>query len=428
MNFHEFNLDSRLMTRIRRAGYIEPTPIQNDAIPAAIAGKDLIGTAQTGTGKTAAFVLPILQRLLTGPRKRTRALIVTPTRELAEQIHEVIRTMGAGTGLRSATIYGGVGAGPQIQALQSGVEILVACPGRLLDHIQQRRAKLGTVEILVLDEADRMLDMGFLPDVNRILTHLPARRQTMLFSATFPSEIERLAARHLSQPQRIAIGLRAPARTVSHALFPVPQHLKSALLLALLRSTESDSVLIFTRTKHRAERLARQIEQAGFRATRLHGNRSQGQRQAALKGFKTGRYQIMVATDIAARGLDVDNISHVINFDMPDTADAYIHRIGRTGRAERNGEAFTLVTEQDGDLIRTLEKIMRKPLLRRTLPGFDYKAAPPPRPAVSSRKPRGTTAARNRHAGGTRKPRTAAPAATRSRRVRQRSKKIAAAA
>jgi ATP-dependent RNA helicase RhlE len=427
VNFHEFNLDSRLMTRIRRAGYTEPTPIQNDAIPAAIAGKDLIGTAQTGTGKTAAFVLPILQRLLTGPRKRTRALIVTPTRELAEQIHEVIRTMGAGTGLRSATIYGGVGAGPQIQALRSGVEILVACPGRLLDHIQQRRAKLDTVEILVLDEADRMLDMGFLPDVKRILARLPARRQTMLFSATFPREIERLAAQHLVRPQRIAIGLRAPVRTVSHALFPVPQHLKSAFVLALLRSTESDSVLIFTRTKHRAERLARQIERAGFRATRLHGNRSQGQRQAALKGFKTGRYRIMVATDIAARGLDVDNISHVINFDMPDTADAYIHRIGRTGRAERSGEAFTLVTEQDGDLIRTLEKIMRKPLLRRTLPGFDYKAAPPPRPASPPRRPRGSTAGRNRNAGRTRKPRPAAPAATRSRRDRQRRKKIAAA-
>ena len=428
MNFHEFNLDSRLMTRIRRAGYTEPTPIQNDAIPAAIAGKDLIGTAQTGTGKTAAFVLPILQRLLTGPRKRTRALIVTPTRELAEQIHEVIRTMGAGTGLRSATIYGGVGAGPQIQALRSGVEILVACPGRLLDHIQQRRAKLDTVEILVLDEADRMLDMGFLPDVKRILARLPARRQTMLFSATFPREIERLAAQHLVRPQRIAIGLRAPVRTVSHALFPVPQHLKSAFVLALLRSTESDSVLIFTRTKHRAERLARQIERAGFRATRLHGNRSQGQRQAALKGFKTGRYRIMVATDIAARGLDVDNISHVINFDMPDTADAYIHRIGRTGRAERSGEAFTLVTEQDGDLIRTLEKIMRKPLLRRTLPGFDYKAAPPPRPASPPRRPRGSTAGRNRNAGRTRKPRPATPAATRSHRDRQRRKKIAAAA
>jgi ATP-dependent RNA helicase RhlE len=399
VNFQQFNLDSRLLARITRAGYTEPTPIQNNAIPPALAGRDLIGTAQTGTGKTAAFVLPMLQRLLPGPRKCTRALIVTPTRELAEQIHEVIRVLGAETGLRSATIYGGVGAAPQIQALRSGVEILVACPGRLLDHIQQRRAKLDKVEILVLDEADRMLDMGFLPDVKRILSQLPARRQTMLFSATFPSEIEQLAARHLNRPQRIAIGLSAPVHTVSHALFPVPQHLKAALLLELLRSTKSESVLIFTRTKHRAEKLARQIERAGFRSTRLHSNRSQGQRQAALNGFKTGRFQIMVATDIAARGLDVEHISHVINFDMPDTADAYIHRIGRTGRAERSGDAFTLVTPEDGDLIRRLEKIMKKPLLRRTLTGFDYQAAPPPRPAAPSRKPRNSSSPRNRNAG-----------------------------
>ncbi len=410
MNFHEFNLDSRLMARIQRAGYTAPTPIQNSAIPPALAGHDLIGTAQTGTGKTAAFVLPILQRLLSGPRKCTRALIVTPTRELAEQIHEVIRALGAETGLRSATIYGGVGAGPQIQALQSGVEILVACPGRLLDHIQQRRAKLGSVEVLVLDEADRMLDMGFLPDVKRILSHLPARRQTMLFSATFPPEIEQLAAQTLTRPQRISIGMRAPVHTVAHALYPVPQHLKSALLIQLLRSTDTESVLIFTRTKHRAEKLARQIGQAGFRVTSLHSNRSQGQRQAALGGFKDGRYQIMVATDIAARGLDVENISHVINFDMPDTADAYIHRIGRTGRAERSGDAFTLVTTEDGELIRELEKIMRKPLPRRTLDGFDYKAAPPPRPASPSRKPHGTGASRSYKAAAVREPRPTAPA------------------
>jgi len=398
VNFQEFNLDSRLMTRIQHAGYVAPTPIQIRAIPPALAGHDLIGTAQTGTGKTAAFVLPILQRLLPGPRRCTRALIVTPTRELAEQIHEVIRTMGAETGLRSATVYGGVGAGPQIQALQNGVEILIACPGRLLDHIQQRRAKLGGVEILVLDEADRMLDMGFLPDVKRILSHLPARRQTMLFSATFPPEIEQLAAQTLTRPQRIAIGMRAPVHTVSHALYPVPQHLKAALLLQLLRSTDTESVLIFTRTKHRAEKLARQIDRAGFRVTSLHSNRSQGQRQAALNGFKDGRYQIMVATDIAARGLDVENISHVINFDMPDTADAYIHRIGRTGRMERTGDAFTLITSEDGDLVRTLEKIMGKPLPRRTLDGFDYKAAPPPKLATPSRKPHSTGSARNHKA------------------------------
>jgi ATP-dependent RNA helicase RhlE len=409
VNFQEFNLDSRLMTRIHRAGYTEPTPIQISAIPTALEGHDLIGTAQTGTGKTAAFVLPILQRLLPGPRKCTRALIVTPTRELAEQISEVIRALGAETGLRCATIYGGVGAAPQIQALQNGVEILVACPGRLLDHIQQRRAKLQSVEILVLDEADRMLDMGFLPDVKRILSHLPARRQTMLFSATFPPEIEQLAAQTLTKPQRIMIGMRAPVHTVSHALFPVPQHLKGALLLELLRSTDTESVLIFTRTKHRAEKLARQIDKAGYRVTSLHSNRSQGQRQTALNGFKGGRYQIMVATDIAARGLDVENISHVINFDMPDTADAYIHRIGRTGRAERSGDAFTLVTPEDGELIRTLEKIMKKPLLRRTLPEFDYKAAPPPKPATPVRKPYTNGPARNYNGASARKPRPSAP-------------------
>ncbi len=410
MSFLEFNLDPRLMTRIQRAGYHEPTAIQNSAIPPAIAGHDLIGTAQTGTGKTAAFVLPILQRLLPGPRRCTRALIITPTRELAEQIHEVIRSLGAETGLRSATIYGGVGPAPQIKALRDGVEILVACPGRLLDLVQQRHARFDKVEVLVLDEADRMLDMGFLPDVKRILALLPARRQTMLFSATFPPEIEQLAAKTLTHPQRIAIGLHAPVQTVTHALFPVPQHLKTALLLTLLRRTDTESVLIFTRTKHRAEKLARQIGQAGFRATSLHSNRTQGQRQTALNGFKDGRFQIMVATDIAARGLDVENISHVINFDMPDTADAYIHRIGRTGRMERTGDAFTLVTTEDGELVRTLEKIMGKPLPRRTMDNFDYKAAPPPKSANNSRRPQHSGAGRKpRNAGSAHKPHQSTP-------------------
>ena len=394
MSFQAFQLDSRLMAGIRRAGYASPTPIQSGAIPPALAGSDLIGTAQTGTGKTAAFVLPILQRLLPGPRNCARALIITPTRELAEQIHEVVRTLGAATGLRSATIYGGVGAAPQIRALQTGVEILIACPGRLLDHVENRRAKLGTVEVLVIDEADRMLDMGFLPDVKRILAQLPARRQTMLFSATFPSEIEHLAAQALSRPQRISIGMRAPVHTVAHALYPVPQHLKTGLLLALLKKTDTQSVLIFTRTKHRAEKLARTLDQAGYFVTSLHSNRTQGQRQKALDGFRDGRYRIMVATDIAARGLDVENISHVINFDMPDTADAYIHRIGRTGRAEHSGDAFTLVTPDDGELVRELEKIMRKPLPRVTLDDFNYKAAPPPKPAGSSRPMRSAGPAR----------------------------------
>jgi ATP-dependent RNA helicase RhlE len=388
VSFNHFNLDPRLQAGIDRLGYTEATPIQTAALPAALAGRDLIATAQTGTGKTAVFVLPILQKLLSGPRNRTRALIVTPTRELAEQINDSIQDLGTGTKIRSATIYGGVGPAPQVRALRDGVEILVACPGRLLDHLNQGNARLQGVEILVLDEADRMLDMGFLPDVKRILKHVPAKRQTMLFSATFPKEIEGLAAQTLINPQRIAVGLSRPAHTVAHALYPVPQHLKTPLLLALLKQTDTDSVLVFTRTKHRAEKLSRQIAQAGFRATSLHSDRSQGQRQSALAGFKSGHYQVMVATDIAARGLDVESISHVINYDMPATADDYIHRIGRTGRAEHTGDAFTLVTPDDKDMVRSLEKIMDKPLQHQKLEGFNYSTPAPDRPASSMRLPR----------------------------------------
>ena len=379
MNFEQFNLDSRLMQGIKVAGYEAATPIQEAAIPAAIRGRDIIGTAQTGTGKTAAFVLPILNKLLDGPRGMPRALIVTPTRELAEQIHQVVRALSAGTRLRSATIYGGVTASRQIKALKEGAEILVACPGRLLDLVQQRFVRLERIEILVLDEGDRMFDMGFLPDVKRIIKAVPVQRQTMLFSATFPSEVEQLAAQSLTDPQRISMGLSRPAHTVTHALYPVPAHLKSALLLKLLKQTATESVLVFTRTKHRAEKLARQIAHAGHRVTSLHSNRTQGQREQALSGFKSGHFRVMVATDIAARGLDVESISHVVNFDMPDTADAYIHRIGRTGRAQRTGDAFTLVTPEDNDLIRTLERIMGKPLERKTLPDFDYSPPAPPR-------------------------------------------------
>jgi len=377
VSFIQFNLDSRLEAGINHLGYTTPTAIQIAAIPAALAGQDLIGTAQTGTGKTAAFVLPILHRLLNVPGRRARALIVTPTRELAEQIHDSIRDLARGTNIRSATIYGGVGPGPQISAVRSGVEILVACPGRLLDLIEQGYVKLDGIEVLVLDEADRMFDMGFLPSIKRILKLVPARRQTMLFSATFPAEIEQLAAQSLRQPKRIAIGLSRPVQTVTHALFPVPQHLKAGLLLELLKRTDTASVLIFARTRHRAHRLSQQIAHAGYRVTSLHSDRTQGQRQSALNGFKDGTYQIMVATDIAARGLDVESISHVINFDMPDTADAYIHRIGRTGRAERSGDAFTLVTPDDADMVRSLEKIMSEPLPRQTLSDFDYRAPAP---------------------------------------------------
>jgi ATP-dependent RNA helicase RhlE len=379
LKFEQFNLDARLMLGIQRAGYEVPTPIQEAAIPAAVRGRDLIGTAQTGTGKTAAFVLPILNKLLSGRKGTARALIVTPTRELAEQIHEVIRILAAGTGLRSATIYGGVSPAPQVKAVRDGTEILVACPGRLLDLMNQRVARLDHIEVLVLDEADRMFDMGFLPDIRKIVKAVPVQRQTMLFSATFPPEVEQLAAQTLKEPQKIAMGLVRPAHTVAHALYPVPAHLKTPLLLALLKQTETESVLIFTRTKFRAQKLSEQIQRAGFKVTSLHSNRTQGQRQSALKGFRAGHHQIMVATDIAARGLDVESISHVVNFDMPDTADAYIHRIGRTGRAERAGDAFTLVTPDDNDMIRTLERIMGSPLERINLPDFDYSVPAPHR-------------------------------------------------
>ncbi len=399
MNFNQFNLDSRLNTGIHQAGFEQPTPIQASAIPLALSGNDIIGTAQTGTGKTAAFVLPILHKLLKGPRNKTRALIITPTRELAEQIHQTILELGKGTKLRSVTVYGGVGAKPQADALRSGVEIVVACPGRLLDHMQNRVADFNSIEMLVLDEADRMLDMGFLPDVKRIMKQLPRQRQTMLFSATFPNEIEQLAAQTLNQPKRVSIGLARPAHTVSHTLYPVPQHLKKNLLLRLLEETEMDSVLIFTRTKHRAQRLAKQLNQDGYSATSLHGNRSQSQRNSALNGFKKGQFEIMVATDIAARGLDIESVSHVINFDMPDTADAYIHRIGRTGRAERNGEAFTLTTPDDRSLVQKIEKIMDEKLPEKKLPGFDYSVPKPenhynnnqPRQRKTSRKSKNTS-------------------------------------
>jgi ATP-dependent RNA helicase RhlE len=400
VNFNQFKLDSRLMAGINRAGYSQATPIQAAAIPEALAGHDMIATAQTGTGKTATFVLPILHKLLNGPRNRARVLIVTPTRELAEQINDNIRTLSAGTGLGSATIYGGVGAAPQVKALKTGVEILVACPGRLLDLAAQGYARLGSVEILVLDEADRMFDMGFLPDVRRIVKLVPAKRQTMLFSATFPLEVEKLAAETLIAPKRIAVGLSRPAHTVSHALYPVPKHLKTALTFEILKRTDTNSVLIFARTRHRAHSLAEKLSRQGFKVTSLHSDRTQGQRQNALNGFKDGRYQIMVATDIAARGLDVDSISHVINFDMPDTSDAYIHRIGRTGRAERTGDAFTLVTPEDDDMVRELEKIMKQKLLRERLGDFDYTVPAPPQqnqPAPRGPRPMQHHATNPRH-------------------------------
>ena len=392
MSFERFQFDPNLVANIRALGYETPTPIQERALPPVLEGRDVLGLAQTGTGKTAVFALPILQRLLRGPRRVIRTLIVAPTRELAEQIHDHFELLGARTGLQSVTLYGGVNINPQIARLRAGFEVAVACPGRLLDHVQRRTIDLSRVEVLVLDEADRMFDMGFLPDVRRIIAAVPARRQTLMFSATMPPDIRRLAQEVLVDPVTIQVGLAAPADTVAHALYPVPQHLKTALLLALLPRLDAGSVLVFTRTKHRAKRVGQMLDRAGFKAASLQGNLSQNRRQAALDGFRDGRYEILVATDIAARGIDVSSISHVINYDMPDTADAYTHRIGRTGRAAKTGDAFTFVTPEDGEMVRVIERVLRERLPRRTLEGFDYLApapertAPPPRPP---RPPRG---------------------------------------
>jgi len=377
MEFNRFDLHPRVTAGIRNAGYTAPTPIQVQAIPPVLEGRDVMGLAQTGTGKTAAFVLPVLNRLIKGARGRVRALVIAPTRELAEQIHQTIGILGKATRLRSAAVYGGVGLGPQAEKLRVGIEIVVACPGRLLDHIGQGMIDLSHVEILILDEADRMFDMGFLPDIRRIIKHIPLKRQTLMFSATMPKDIRRLADDLLQRPVTVQVGHIAPVNTVAHALYPVEQHLKTALLLELLRETDTESVLIFTRTKHRAKRLGLQVERAGFRAASLQGNLSQNKRQAALDGFRNGRYQILVATDIVARGIDVSTISHVINYDIPDTADAYTHRIGRTGRAARTGDAFTFITHEDEEIVAIIERTIGDKIERRFQKGFDYKKPAP---------------------------------------------------
>jgi len=388
VDFQSFNFHPSIASGVKAAGYTTPTPIQEQAIPSVMAGCDVMGLAQTGTGKTAAFVLPILQRLMKGERGCVRALIVAPTRELAEQIHESICELGRQTRLRSATIYGGVSVNVQIEKLKRGVEIVVACPGRLLDHIGQGTVNLSRLEVLVLDEADQMFDMGFLPDIRRILKQLPAVRQTLLFSATMPDDIRRLASEILDHPVTVQAGSTTPPVTVTHAIYPVAQHLKTALLLELLHHTDTESVLIFTRTKHRAKRLGEQLEKAGYKAASLQGNLSQNRRQAALDGFRDGSFQILVATDIAARGIDVSQISHVVNYDITDTAEAYIHRIGRTGRAARTGDAFTLVTSEDAVMVRTIEKKLNYQLERRTVEGFDYSVPAPQKDSEFARPPR----------------------------------------
>jgi ATP-dependent RNA helicase RhlE len=376
MSFESFDFHPSIMAGVQALGYITPTPIQVQSIPSIMQGRDLIGLAQTGTGKTAAFALPILQRLLPSPEGHVGALVISPTRELAEQTSETFTELGQQTRLRSLAIYGGVSIDLQKRKLRQGIEIIVACPGRLLDHLWQGTICLSDLQVLVIDEADRMFDIGFLPDIRNIMKCVMKPRQTLLFSATMPDDIRRLVREVLHNPVTVQIGQTLPAETVSHALYPVDQHLKTALLKELLREIKTESVLVFTRTKYRAERVAMQLKSAGCRVASLQGNMSQYDRQAALEGFRTGSYKVLVATDIAARGIDVLNISHVINYDMPDSTDAYIHRIGRTGRVGQSGDAFTLVTREDEDMIRALERLLNAPLKRRTLPGFDYTAAP----------------------------------------------------
>ena len=372
MTFRDFELDPRIFKAVEKAGFTTPTPIQEKTIPLAIEGRDVLGLAQTGTGKTAAFLLPILQRLTKGPRKRIRALILAPTRELADQIFDASVQFAGNTGIRSAAIYGGVSKKPQISDLRRGCEIIIACPGRLLDHIGERTIDLSNVEVLVLDEADRMFDMGFLPDVRRIVSRVPEYRQNLFFSATMPKEIRQLADQMLHKAKQVQIGMIAPAKTVSHAIFPVQSDRKKDLLYSLLEKTHSQRILIFTRTKYRARSLAVSLDKKGFRVSALQGNMSQNARQAAIGGFRTGKFDVLVATDIASRGIDVSEISHVINFDIPDTVDAYIHRIGRTGRVERSGEAFTIAVEDDAAMVREIEKVLPEPIERRRLEGFDY--------------------------------------------------------
>ncbi len=388
MDFNSFNFNPKVAAGITASGYTTPTPIQTQAIPPVMLGRDVMGLAQTGTGKTAAFVLPILQRLMDGENGRIRALIVAPTRELAEQINENIITLGKQTNVHSLTVYGGVSINPQKQKLRRGVDIVVACPGRLLDHISQGTVDLSHVEMLVLDEADRMFDMGFLPDIRRIIKQIPKERQTLLFSATMPKEILRLAHEVLTNPETVQVDSLAPATTVSHALYPVGQHLKTDLLLELLKKTSTESVLVFTRTKHRAKRLGEKLSNVGYKAASLQGNLSQNRRQAALNGFRDGSYQILVATDIAARGIDVSQISHVVNFDIPDTPEAYVHRIGRTGRAARTGDAFTMISNEDTQMVREIEKALGQKIERHTLSDFDYTVPAPKKTAQPARPPK----------------------------------------
>ncbi|MBC8120496.1 MAG: DEAD/DEAH box helicase [Gemmatimonadaceae bacterium] len=376
MTFSDFNLHPSLLRGIEQLGFAQPTPIQTQAIPPALEGRDVLASAMTGSGKTAAFLLPIMHQLLAQPRGTTRALILTPTRELAVQIDGHLAQLGRHTSLRGATVIGGVSSIPQMRAFKSGVEVLIATPGRLLDHCEQPYARLTGLEILVLDEADRMLEMGFLPDIRRILTHLSARRQTLFFSATMPGPIASLAKEILRNPLTINQERRAaPAVGVTQNVYAVAQNLKAKLLLELMKQKSMRQVIVFTRTKHRANRLADFLSAARVGCERIHGNRSQAQRTQALEGFKSGKYQVLVATDIAARGIDIEALDYVVNFDVPLAPEDYIHRVGRTARAERTGDALTFVAPDEEDKLRAIERTISKRLPRLILPDFDYSKA-----------------------------------------------------
>ena len=387
MPFSSFGLDQALQRAVRELGFTRPTPIQKDALPPAVAGRDVLACAMTGSGKTAVFGLAILQRLLGKRRGVTRALILTPTRELAAQIDAHLGELATHTPLTAAAVFGGVGMGPQEHAFRSGTDVIVATPGRLLDHFRFPYAKLDGLEILVLDEADRMLDMGFLPDIRRVLKHVPAKRQTLFFSATMPPPIVGLAREMLHDPVTVNLERKAaPASGITQAIYPVSQELKSGLLLELLKRGDVKNAIVFTRTKHRANRLAEQLGRHGVPCERIHGNRSQAQRTAALAGFKSGRFSVLVATDIAARGIDVEALSHVINFDVPAVPEDYIHRVGRTARAEATGDAFTFVSRDEEQDLRAIERAIGKTLPRITLPGFDYARKPTERFEVPIRE------------------------------------------
>jgi ATP-dependent RNA helicase RhlE len=402
MTFSEFSLSKELLAGVQRMGFETPTPIQVAAIPPARDGRDILASAETGSGKTAAFLLPIMHRLQAVQRGATRALVLAPTRELAAQIAEHFQALATGTRLNCAAVYGGVGMGSQERAFRRGVDVIVACPGRLLDHMNGRYVDFSNLQYLVLDEADRMLDMGFLPDIKRVLAAIPKNRQTMLFSATLPSAIVELSNGLLRTPVRINVDrIPSPAVGVSHAVYPVASDRKPNLLLELLGKSITGSVLVFTRTKHRANRLAEFLDGHGVRCERIHGNRSQSQRTAALAGFKRGAYQVLVATDIAARGIDVEALGSVVNFDVPHVPEDYIHRVGRTARAQLTGDAYTLVSPEEERDFGAIERVLGKRLTRQKLEGFDYTSKPT---AKSSPERRPDERANHRRPGSDRRP------------------------